>query len=178
MLNPMPSPAFRSAVVWLTGLSGSGKSTLANALEAQLFREGTRTYILDGDNVRLGLNSDLDFSEAGRAENIRRIAEVREGRKEQWGDGSRTHVVCGMGGQVAKLFCDAGVLVITCFISPFRADRGKARAIVNRGSSSAGEDFLEVLVQCPLECCEGRDPKGLYKKARQGIIPDFTGRCE
>lgn len=135
----------RSAIVWLTGLSGSGKSTLANALEQQLHSKGIRTYVLDGDNIRHGLNSNVDFSDAGRTENIRRI------------------------GEVAKLFVDAGIVVITAFISPFRADRDRVRKLVEPG------EFFEVFVDCPLEVCEARDVKGLYKKARNGEISDFTG---
>lgn len=135
----------KSGVLWLTGLSGSGKSTLANALQAKLHAQGVRCYVLDGDNIRHGLNRDLGFSPEDRAENIRRIAEV------------------------AKLFVDAGLIVLTAFISPFREDRALARKLV-------GEDeFVEVYVKCPLEECERRDPKGLYKKARQGAIPEFTG---
>jgi adenylylsulfate kinase len=135
----------KSVIVWLTGLSGSGKSTLANALEQQLFSSGVRTYVLDGDNIRLGLNSNVDFSDAGRKENIRRI------------------------GEVAKLFVDAGVVVITAFISPFRSDRDRVRNLVE------ADEFFEVFVDCPLEVCETRDVKGLYKKARNGEISDFTG---
>ncbi|HEX5002570.1 MAG TPA: adenylyl-sulfate kinase [Bacteroidia bacterium] len=135
----------KPCIVWLTGLSGSGKSTLANALEQQLHSKGIRTYVLDGDNIRNGLNSNLDFSEAGRKENIRRI------------------------GEVAKLFVDAGVVVITAFISPFRSDRDNVRKLVAPG------EFFEVFVDCPLEVCETRDMKGLYKKARNGEIADFTG---
>jgi adenylylsulfate kinase len=135
----------RSCVVWLTGLSGSGKSTIANATEVALHEKGIRTYVLDGDNIRHGLNSNLDFSEAGRQENIRRI------------------------GEVAKLFVDAGIVVLTAFISPFRTDRDRVRALLEKG------EFVEVFVDCPLDVCEGRDVKGLYKKARAGEIPHFTG---
>ncbi len=135
----------RALVVWLTGLSGAGKSTLANALEQELHRQGVRTYLLDGDNVRLGLNKDLGFTAADRVENIRRVAEV------------------------AKLMVDAGLVVITAFISPFRADRALARDIVG------AERFVEVFVDAPLEVCAQRDPKGLYKKALAGKIPNFTG---
>jgi len=135
----------KSGVIWLTGLSGSGKSTLANALQAKLHFHGVRCYVLDGDNIRHGLNRDLGFSPQDRRENIRRIAEV------------------------AKLFVDAGVIVLTAFISPFREDRALARGLVGAG------EFVEVYVKCPLEECERRDPKGLYKKARQGEIPEFTG---
>jgi adenylylsulfate kinase len=136
----------RGAVLWFTGLSGSGKSTLATRLEERLFREGLSTYILDGDNVRHGLNRDLGFSPEDRTENIRRV------------------------GEVAKLFADAGVLVATAFISPYREDRDRVRAALERGV-----DFVEIFVSCPLEVCEERDPKGLYKKARAGEIRDFTG---
>lgn len=135
----------RSLVVWLTGLSGSGKSTIANLLEQQLIAQQAHTYILDGDNIRTGLNKDLDFSEEGRVENIRRIAEV------------------------ARLFVDAGIVVITAFISPYRADRELARALIGPAC------FVEVFVDCPLEICEQRDVKGLYKKARAGVISHFTG---
>ncbi|GAA4826700.1 adenylyl-sulfate kinase [Algivirga pacifica] len=135
----------RSLVIWFTGLSGSGKSTLANALEAKLFEEGYHTYILDGDNVRKGLNHDLDFSSESRVENIRRI------------------------GEVANLFVDAGIITLSAFVSPFAEDRAKVKQIV-------GEDnFVEVFVNCPLEVCEQRDVKGLYKKARAGEISNFTG---
>lgn len=135
----------RSLVIWFTGLSGSGKSTLASELERKLHAEGVSTYILDGDNVRAGLNSDLDFSEKGRTENIRRI------------------------GEVAKLFVDAGNVVLTAFVSPFKADREVVRELVGVN------DFIEVFVDCPLEICEARDVKGLYKKARLGEISNFTG---
>lgn len=134
-----------SVIVWFTGLSGSGKSTLANAVEQELFKQGIRTYVLDGDNIRHGLNSNVDFSAEGRTENIRRI------------------------GEVAKLFIDAGVVVLTAFISPFKSDRDRVRSLV------ASEEFIEVFVDCPLEICEQRDVKGLYKKARAGEIADFTG---
>jgi len=132
-------------IIWLTGLSGSGKSTIANALEGELFRTGHHSYLLDGDNVRHGLNKDLGFSDADRVENIRRI------------------------GEVSKLFVDAGLIVITAFISPFRADRDMVRKLVAPG------EFLEVFVRAPLNICEQRDPKGLYKKARAGAIKQFTG---
>ena len=135
----------QSFILWFTGLSGSGKSTLANAVEQELFNRGMRTYVLDGDNIRNGLNNNVDFSEEGRKENIRRI------------------------GEVSKLFVDAGIIVLTAFISPFRADRDRVRALVKGG------DFIEIFVDCPLEVCESRDVKGLYKKARAGEIPDFTG---
>jgi len=134
-----------SKVLWFTGLSGSGKSTIANALEKALHERGIRTYILDGDNVRHGLNSDLGFTDADRIENIRRI------------------------GEVAKLMVDAGVVVLTAFISPFSAERQMARALFDEG------EFVEVHVDTPLEVAEARDPKGLYKKARRGELPNFTG---
>lgn len=133
------------AVVWLTGLSGSGKSTLAVALERRLIEKGFKAYLLDGDTVRAGLNKDLGFSENDRKENIRRI------------------------GEVCKLMNDAGLIVITAFISPFRADRNFVRSILPHS------DFIEVYVNAPLEVCEDRDVKGLYQKARKGIIKDFTG---
>ncbi|MEJ2218761.1 MAG: adenylyl-sulfate kinase [Gemmatimonadota bacterium] len=135
----------RGATLWFTGLSGSGKSTLARALEERLFERGCRVYVLDGDNVRHGLNRDLGFSHEDRTENIRRV------------------------GEVAKLFTDFGAFCITAFISPYQADRDNVRAIMAEG------DFLEVFVDAPLEVCEDRDPKGLYKKARAGEIPEFTG---
>ena len=135
----------RGDTVWLTGLSGSGKSTIAVATEAALVGRGRLAYVLDGDNVRHGLNSNLGFSPADRTENIRRI------------------------GEVAKLFTDAGVLVFTSFISPYRADRDRVRALFTPG------DFVEVYVAASLETCEGRDVKGLYQKARKGEIPEFTG---
>jgi adenylylsulfate kinase len=134
----------QSAVVWLTGLSASGKSTIANILETKLFDLGCRTHILDGDNVRLGLNSDLTFTPADRKENIRRI------------------------GEVANLFAESGMIAIAAFISPYEADRQAAR-------NSCAYEFIEVHVACSLETCETRDPKGLYKKARAGIIKSFTG---
>ncbi|MDA4846555.1 sulfate adenylyltransferase subunit CysN [Hoeflea poritis] len=132
-------------VLWFTGLSGSGKSTIANALEKKLHAKGFRTYILDGDNVRLGLNRDLGFTDADRVENIRRIAEV------------------------AKLMVDAGLIVMTAFISPFRAERQMAREMFEEG------EFVEIFVDTPLEVAEERDPKGLYRKARRGELPNFTG---
>ncbi|MEP1094974.1 MAG: adenylyl-sulfate kinase [Cyclobacteriaceae bacterium] len=132
-------------LLWLTGLSGSGKSSLASGLEVHFFSMGYNTYILDGDNIRGGLNNDLTFSDSDRAENIRRIAEV------------------------SKLFLDAGVIVLTAFISPFKKDRDFARELVGQ------ENFLEIHVDCPLEICEKRDVKGLYKKAREGKIKHFTG---
>ena len=134
-----------SFVVWFTGLSGSGKSTLANFLEQKLHEKGILTYILDGDNIRSGLNKDLDFSDAGRKENIRRI------------------------GEVAKLMTDAGVVVLTAFISPFREDRQTVRDLLDKN------DFIEIYVKCDLNVCEERDVKGLYSKAREGKIKDFTG---
>lgn len=135
----------KSGILWFTGLSGSGKSTVANALEKRLYEQGIRTYLLDGDNIRHGLNKDLGFSAEARKENIRRISEV------------------------AKLFVDAGTIVLTAFISPFREDRQIARDLVN------SDEFLEIYIKCSLEECENRDPKGLYVKARNGQIPDFTG---
>ncbi|MDD5299157.1 MAG: adenylyl-sulfate kinase [Gallionella sp.] len=135
----------RGAILWFTGLSGAGKSTLAHAVEEQLHRMGCRTFVLDGDNVRHGLCGDLGFSAADRAENIRRV------------------------GEVAKLFMEAGVIVLTAFISPFREDRNKVRAMVQPG------EFIEIYCQCPIEVCEQRDVKGLYKKARTGEIGQFTG---
>jgi adenylylsulfate kinase len=135
----------RGATIWLTGLSGSGKSTIAVAAEAELLHRGRLAYVLDGDNVRHGLNKNLGFSPADRTENIRRIAEV------------------------AKLFTDCGVLAFTSFISPYRADRDAARALFAPG------DFVEVYVSADVATCEGRDPKGLYQKARAGQIPEFTG---
>lgn len=135
----------KGKVIWFTGLSGSGKSTIANALEVELHAQGKHTYILDGDNIRQGLNKDLGFTDADRVENIRRVAET------------------------AKLMMDAGLIVMTAFISPFRAERQMARELI-------GEDnFIEVFVDTPLEVCERRDPKGLYKKARSGLIPNMTG---
>jgi adenylylsulfate kinase len=136
---------YRPLLMWFTGLSGSGKSTLASGLETHLFNEGFNTYILDGDNVRQGLNSDLDFSDNNRKENIRRIAEV------------------------SKLFLDAGVVVLTAFISPFQSERDFARKLVG------ADNFIEIHVDCPIEICEERDVKGLYKKARAGEIKHFTG---
>lgn len=137
----------KGAVVWLTGLSGSGKSTLSNALERELFNTNHHVYVLDGDNVRHGLNSNLGFSPEDRVENIRRVAEV------------------------AKLMADAGIIVVTAFISPYRADRRRAREI----ALEAGCEFFEIFVDAPIEVCEQRDPKGLYKKARAGEIKEFTG---
>ena len=137
----------RGATIWFTGLSGSGKSTIAVALERALFNIGKLSYRLDGDNVRLGINKNLGFSEADRTENIRRI------------------------GEVAKLFGDAGVLSLSSFISPYMADRDEVRAL----HEAAGLEFIEVFVDCSLAEAEKRDPKGLYKKARAGEIQNFTG---
>jgi bifunctional enzyme CysN/CysC len=137
----------KGAVVWLTGLSGSGKSTIAHELERELFNRNMHTYVLDGDNVRHGLNSNLGFSPEDRVENIRRVAEV------------------------ARLMADSGVIVVTAFISPYRVDRRRAREIALEG----GSDFIEVFVDAPIEVCEQRDPKDLYKKARAGLIKEFTG---
>ena len=135
----------KSRVIWFTGLSGSGKSTIANATEKVLHDMGLQTYILDGDNVRMGLTKDLGFSHEDRTENIRRIAEV------------------------ANLFADSGSIILTAFISPYRDDRDNAREIIGN------EDFIEVFVSADLSVCEERDPKGLYKKARAGEIKGFTG---
>lgn len=135
----------RGAILWFTGLSGAGKSTLAHEVEERLHQMGCRTFVLDGDNVRHGLCGDLGFSAEDRVENIRRI------------------------GEMSKLFMDAGVIVLTAFISPFRADRDKVRAMVLVG------EFVEIYCQCPIEVCEERDVKGLYKKARAGEIGQFTG---
>jgi adenylylsulfate kinase len=135
----------QSKVLWFTGLSGAGKSTIAHAVEEELYQKGFHTFVLDGDNVRHGLCGDLGFSDADRVENIRRI------------------------GEVSKLFVEAGVLVLTAFISPFRADRDKVRALLNK------DDFIEIYCQCPLTICEERDVKGLYKRARSGEIKAFTG---
>ncbi|MBL7923364.1 MAG: adenylyl-sulfate kinase [Bacteroidia bacterium] len=135
----------KALVLWFTGLSGSGKSTLADRVEQELFEQGYKTYLLDGDNIRHGLNSNIDFTEEGRRENIRRI------------------------GEVAKLFVDAGIIVLTAFISPFREDRERVRTLLAEG------EFVEIHVDCPLEICEQRDVKGLYARARRGEIPNFTG---
>ncbi len=137
--------AHGSGILWFTGLSGAGKSTLAYAVEARLHALGVRTYVLDGDNVRHGLCGDLGFSAEDRTENIRRI------------------------GEMAKLFVDAGCVVLTAFISPFRSDRDRVRALVKEG------DFLEIYCRCDLTVCEQRDVKGLYKKARSGEVKEFTG---
>ena len=134
----------RGAVLWFTGLSGSGKSTVARAVEKRLHDAGRLVYVLDGDNIRHGLCADLGFAPADRTENIRRI------------------------GHVAALLADAGVIVLTAFISPYRSDRAQVREVL-------GDDFLEIHVDAPLDVCEARDPKGLYKKARAGQIPEFTG---
>jgi adenylylsulfate kinase len=135
----------KAAVVWFTGLSGSGKSTLAHAVEEHLHQAGCRTFVLDGDNVRHGLCADLSFSDTARSENIRRI------------------------GEVAKLFVEAGTVVLTAFISPFCEDRERVRALLPEN------DFIEIYCQCSLEVCEQRDVKGLYKRARAGEIREFTG---
>ena len=135
----------KSRTVWLTGLSGSGKSTIANALEKRLLAQGAHAYVLDGDNLRLGINMDLGFTPEDRAENVRRTSEV------------------------AKLMVDAGLIVITALISPFEVDRQRAKSIFQEG------EFLEVFVDTPVEICRTRDPKGLYKKSAAGQIPNFTG---
>lgn len=135
----------RPCILWFTGLSGSGKSTIAGAVEQKLYELGHHTYLLDGDNVRHGLNKDLGFSDKDRVENIRRI------------------------GEMAKLFTDSGLIVLTAFISPFRADRRMVRNLVGQS------EFIEVHMDTPLAECEQRDPKGLYKKARAGQIKNFTG---
>ena len=135
----------KSVVLWFTGLSGSGKSTLAHALEEKLFNMGFRTFVLDGDNVRHGLNSNLGFSEADRSENIRRISEV------------------------SKLMLEAGLIVMTAFISPFKQDRNEARTLI------ANDNFIEIYCKASIETCEKRDVKGLYKKARAGEIKNYTG---
>ena len=135
----------RGAIIWFTGLSGSGKSTLAHAVEEFLHQRGCRTFVLDGDNVRHGLCGDLGFSAQDRQENIRRI------------------------GEVARLFMEAGVIVLTAFISPYRADRERVRGLVEHG------DFIEIYCDTPIVICETRDVKGIYKKARAGQIPEFTG---
>jgi adenylylsulfate kinase len=135
----------KPCIIWFTGLSASGKSTIANALEEALYKNGNFTYLLDGDNIRCGLNSDLGFDEKSRTENIRRI------------------------GEVAKLFVDSGLIVITAFISPFKKDRKFVRNLVE------DKEFIEVFVDTPIEVCQERDPKGLYKKALKGEIKNFTG---
>jgi adenylylsulfate kinase len=135
----------KSVVLWFTGLSGSGKSTLAHAVEEQLHRSMCRTYVLDGDNVRHGLCGDLGFSEQDREENIRRISEI------------------------SRLFIDAGVIILTAFISPFYADREKAKALIG------DENFIQIYCKCPLEICEERDVKGSYQRAKKGEIKEFTG---
>jgi bifunctional enzyme CysN/CysC len=132
-------------LLWFTGLSGAGKSAIANLLETRLYARGRKTYLLDGDNVRHGLNRDLGFTNADRVENIRRVAEV------------------------SKLFVDAGIIVLTAFISPFRAEREMVRGLLQEG------EFLEIFVDTPLTVAEERDPKGLYKKARRGELKNFTG---
>lgn len=134
-----------SFVLWFTGLSGSGKSTIANAVANRLFEIKIKNYVLDGDNIRHGLNKDLSFSDSDRKENIRRI------------------------GEVSKLFVDSGQVVLTAFISPFQSDRQVVRDLLE------DNEFVEVYVKCPIDECEKRDPKGLYVKARKGLIPDFTG---
>jgi adenylylsulfate kinase len=135
----------KSCVLWFTGLSGSGKSTLANAVDHELYKQGISSYVLDGDNIRHGLNKDLSFGNNDRKENIRRI------------------------GEVAKLFVDSGLIVSSAFISPFREDRVLVRSMFEQ------QEFIEIFLNCPIQVCESRDPKGLYKKARQGEITDFTG---
>lgn len=135
----------RGAIIWFTGLSGAGKSTLAHAVEEALHQRGCRTFVLDGDNVRHGLCGDLGFSQEERVENIRRV------------------------GEVSKLFMEAGVIVLTAFISPYRADRARVRGMVEHG------DFIEIYCDSTIEICESRDVKGQYKKAREGLIPEFTG---
>ncbi|MCF6207423.1 MAG: adenylyl-sulfate kinase [Sulfurovum sp.] len=135
----------KPCVLWFTGLSGSGKSTVANAVEEQLLKLQKHTYLLDGDNIRMGLNKGLTFSDEDRMENIRRI------------------------GEVSKLFVDAGLICLTAFISPFQKERDSVRSLLKEG------EFIEVFIDTPLEVCELRDPKGLYQKARKGEIPNFTG---
>lgn len=135
----------KPCILWFTGLSGSGKSTIANAVEAKLLEINRHTYLLDGDNVRMGLNKGLGFSDADRVENIRRI------------------------GEVGKLFVDAGIIVLSAFISPFQKERDGVRALLVKN------EFIEIFIDTPLDICESRDPKGLYKKARNGEIPLFTG---
>ena len=135
----------KSCILWFTGLSGSGKSTVANAVESKLLALNKHTYLLDGDNIRMGLNIGLTFSDEDRIENIRRI------------------------GEVSKLFVDAGTIVLTAFISPFQKERDAVRSLMQE------DEFIEVFIDTPLEVCESRDPKGLYEKARAGEIPNFTG---
>jgi bifunctional enzyme CysN/CysC len=135
----------KAKLLWFTGISGSGKSTIANELEKKLFSKGIRTFILDGDNIRHGLNNDLGFNDADRVENIRRV------------------------GEVTKLMVDAGIVVISSFISPFLSDREMVKRLIG------DQDFIEVFINTPIEVAEERDPKGLYKKARSGLIPNFTG---
>jgi adenylylsulfate kinase len=135
----------KGVIIWFTGLSGAGKSTISIEVEKELFKKGHVTYVLDGDNIRHGMNKNLGFSPEDREENIRRI------------------------GEVAKLFMDAGIITMTAFISPYRSDRRKARDLVD------ADRFVEIFVKVPLEVAEERDPKGLYKKARAGMIKDFTG---
>src|SRR4030042_83476 len=135
----------KSMVIWFTGISGSGKSTLSSKLEKKLFEQGIRTYVLDADSIRKGLNRGLGFSRQDREENIRRV------------------------GEVAKLFVDAGVVVLTAFISPFQKDRERARSLVE------ADEFIEIYLKCPLGICEKRDVKGLYAKARRGVLRQFTG---
>ncbi len=135
----------RSCIVWFTGLSGSGKSTIAHAVEEKLFEQNVRTYVMDGDNIRHGLNKDLSFTPKDRTENIRRI------------------------GEVTKLFVDAGVVIFTAFISPYKKDRDAVRLLFPKG------EFIEVYVKCSLEECERRDPKGWYRKAKAGEIKNYTG---
>jgi len=135
----------KPCILWFTGLSGSGKSTIANAVESKLLELNKHAYLLDGDNIRMGLNKGLSFSDEDRIENIRRI------------------------GEVSKLFVDAGTIILTAFISPFQKERNTVRELVE------DNEFIEVFIDTPLEVCESRDPKGLYKKARTGEIPNFTG---
>jgi bifunctional enzyme CysN/CysC len=135
----------QAKVIWLTGLSGSGKSTIANAVEKRLYAQGMHAYVLDGDNLRMGLNADLGFTPADRAENVRRVSEV------------------------AKVLVDAGLVVLVAIISPFEADRRRAKSLFE------DKEFIEVFVDTPVEICAQRDPKGLYKKAAKGGIPNFTG---
>ena len=135
----------KPCILWFTGLSGSGKSTIANVVEVKLYEMGKHTYLLDGDNIRMGINKGLTFSNEDRVENIRRI------------------------GEVAKLFVESGLIVLTAFISPFQKERDSVRRLVR------DTEFIEIFIDTPLEVCQSRDPKGLYKKAKQGDIPNFTG---